>query len=42
MDLYELIESDFLFLDGASIADKVVGKGAEALLALSRVNGSDQ
>lgn len=32
-DLYDLLKADPNFLKGASVADKVVGKGAAALLA---------
>ncbi len=33
-DLYDLYQSDPLFMKGASMADKVVGKGAAALMVL--------
>lgn len=36
-DLYELLCNDSGFLAGASIADKVVGKGAAALVILGHV-----
>lgn len=36
-DLYELLENDAEFLRGASVADKVVGKGAAALMILGGV-----
>lgn len=35
-DLYDLLRNDSGFLAGASIADKVVGKGAAALIILGR------
>lgn len=31
-DLYDLLHEDPKFLDGASVADKVIGKGAAALM----------
>lgn len=37
MDLYELLKNDPAFLNGASIADKVIGKGAAAILALGKI-----
>ena len=37
IDLYELYETDRAFLAGASVADKVIGKGAAALLVLGRI-----
>lgn len=37
INLYHLIEEDPGFLFGASIADKVVGKAAAALMALAKV-----
>lgn len=37
IDLYELYETEPEFLAGACVADKVIGKGAAALLALGRV-----
>lgn len=37
-DLYRLLEEDPAFLDGAFVADKVVGKGAAALMILGGVN----
>ncbi len=37
-DLAELLESDPGLLDGAFIADKVVGKGAAALMVAGRVS----
>ncbi len=36
-NLYELLEHDPAFLKGASVADKVVGKGAAALMVLGGV-----
>lgn len=36
-DLYDLINSDKSFLDGALVADKVIGKGAAMLMALGNV-----
>ena len=36
-DLYDLLSNDPLFLKGASVADKVVGKGAAALMILGGV-----
>lgn len=36
-DLFRLLEDDPDFLCGAMIADKVVGKGAAALMALAKV-----
>ncbi|NDV79906.1 DUF1893 domain-containing protein [Dysgonomonas sp. 511] len=33
-DLYDLLNSDSDFLKGASVADKVIGKGAAALMIL--------
>lgn len=36
-DLYDLLLHDADFLQGAEVADKVVGKGAAALLALGKV-----
>ncbi|MDR0431057.1 MAG: DUF1893 domain-containing protein [Tannerellaceae bacterium] len=38
IDLYELIENDLPFLNGSSIADKVVGKAAATLMILSGVS----
>lgn len=37
-DLYKLFRHDPGFLKGASVADKVVGKGAAALMVLGGVN----
>lgn len=37
MDLYDLLTHEPEFLNGALIADKVVGKGAAALIALGKV-----
>lgn len=37
-DLFDLLKSDKPFLKGASIADKVIGKGAAALLILGEIN----
>lgn len=37
-DLYALLTSDPDFLQGANIADKVVGKGAAALMILGKIN----
>ena len=37
-DLLDLIDHDPAFLDGASVADKVVGKGAAALMAKGGVS----
>ena len=36
-DLYRLLKHDPAFLEGASVADKVVGKAAAALLAAGKV-----
>ncbi|MBK5722793.1 DUF1893 domain-containing protein [Dysgonomonas sp. Marseille-P4677] len=36
-DLYQLLNNDTAFLAGASIADKVVGKAAAALMILGKV-----
>ena len=36
-DLYDLLLHDADFLQGSEVADKVVGKGAAALLALGKV-----
>ena len=36
-DLYFLLENEPEFLDGSLVADKVVGKGAAALMILGRV-----
>ncbi len=36
IDLYELYEKDSEFLCGAMVADKVIGKGAAALIALGQ------
>lgn len=36
-DLYELLKNEPTFLQGASVADKVVGKGAAALMILGGV-----
>ena len=38
-DLYRLLRDDRRFLDGAFVADKVVGKGAAALMILGGVAG---
>lgn len=38
-DLFRLLEEDPAFLAGAYIADKVVGKGAAALMVLGGVRG---
>ena len=37
IDLYELLRDTPSVLDGATIADKVVGRGAAALMALGKV-----
>lgn len=37
-DLYNLLCHDQCFLNGAEIADKVVGKGAAALMILGNIN----
>lgn len=37
IDIYELYQDDPSFLKGASIADKVLGKGAAALLVLGGI-----
>lgn len=37
IDLYELYETDPSFLYGSFVADKIIGKGAAALLALGGV-----
>ena len=36
-DLYRLLENDSGFLNGASVADKVVGKAAASLMVLAKV-----
>ena len=36
-DLYDLLSDDPLFLRGASVADKVVGKGAAALMIIGGI-----
>lgn len=36
-DLFELLKTEPEFLDGASVADKVVGKGAAALMAIGGI-----
>lgn len=36
-DLYDLYEHQRTFLQGAQVADKVIGKGAAALMALGQV-----
>lgn len=36
-DLYRLLNDNSAFLEGASVADKVVGKGAAALMILGKV-----
>lgn len=36
-DLYELLNNDATFLEGAFIADKVVGKAAAALMVLGEI-----
>lgn len=38
-DLYHLYTSDPSFLNGAEVADKVVGKGAAALMVMGKVKG---
>lgn len=38
-DLFRLLETDPAFLSGACVADKVVGKGAAALMVLGGVRG---
>ena len=38
IDLYELQKQDTLFLQGAVIADKVVGKAAAALMVLGNIS----
>ncbi|MDR1343621.1 MAG: DUF1893 domain-containing protein [Prevotellaceae bacterium] len=38
VDVYGLLKNEPAFLKGASVADKVVGKGAAALLALGEVS----
>lgn len=37
IDIYELYQTEPSFLQGASIADKVIGKGAAALLVLAGI-----
>lgn len=37
-DLYDLLNNDLEFLNGACIADKVIGKGAAALIILGGVS----
>ena len=34
-DLYDLYQADSAFMKGAAIADKVIGKGAAALMVLA-------
>lgn len=36
-DLYDLYENEKAFMQGARIADKVIGKGAAALIALGKM-----
>lgn len=36
-DLYDLYQEDAAFMKGAAVADKVIGKGAAALMALGGV-----
>ena len=36
-DLYRLLENDSEFLNGASVADKVVGKAAASLMVLAKI-----
>lgn len=36
-DLFRLIEDDPQFMDGAVIADKIIGKGAAAIMILGKV-----
>lgn len=36
-DLYQLLENDSGFLNGASVADKVVGKAAASMMVLAKV-----
>ncbi|MBD5356132.1 MAG: DUF1893 domain-containing protein [Bacteroides sp.] len=36
-DLYHLYTSDPLFLNGSEVADKVIGKGAAALMVMGKV-----
>lgn len=38
IDLFELYQSDPEFMEGAEVADKVIGKGAAAVLALGKVS----
>ena len=38
IDLFELYCSDPVFMDGAKVTDKVIGKGAAAILALGNVS----
>lgn len=37
-DLFNLLNEDSGFLDGADVADKVVGKGAAALMILGKIH----
>lgn len=37
-DLYDLYQTDASFMKGASVADKVIGKGAAALMALGGIS----
>ena len=37
IDLYELFQTERSFLKGATVADKVIGKGAAALMVLGEV-----
>lgn len=39
IDLFELYENDPAFMSGARLADKVIGKGAAALVALGGMAG---
>lgn len=36
-DLYDLYQTDVFFMKGASVADKVIGKGAAALIVLGGI-----
>ena len=38
IDMYELLRDNDAFMVGASVADKVVGKGAAALFVLGRIH----
>lgn len=37
-DIYQLLKNEPSFLNGASVADKIVGKGVAALFVLGKIN----